>query len=53
MKNIKELFLNIAKQYDTADEILQALRSLQSCKEISENEYNTIISNWEDFLQFV
>ena len=51
MKNIKELFLTIARQHDTAEEILQALRGLLSCEEISENEYNTIILKWEEYLQ--
>ena len=38
---------------DDADDMLAQLRSLRTCDEITEEEYNYIISNWDDLLEEV
>ena len=35
---------------DDSDEMLEQLRSLRTCDEISEEEYDYILENWDDLL---
>lgn len=46
----KKLMFNLFNEYDDCDEITNALRSLESEKEISEAEYDYILINWDRFL---
>ena len=46
-----ELFVDIAKQEEDCDAILEKLRSLNSCGDVSDEEYNYIIDKWDDILK--
>ena len=43
--------LNNWVEGDDADDMLAQLRSLRTCNEITEKEYDYIVSNWDDLLE--
>ena len=47
---LKQLFIDTAKNYEEADDILNELRNLNTNKELSDEDYNTILSNWDTWL---
>ena len=50
MEHAREIFLEIAEQYETCEEMIDAFRSLQSCGELTEEEYNYINKEWDNML---
>lgn len=46
-----ELFVDIAEQEEDCDAIIDQLRSLNTCGDISEEEYDYIIDKWDDILE--
>ena len=50
MEHAEKVFVEIAEQYEDCDVILDDLRSLETCGEITEEEYDYLIANWDDLL---
>lgn len=50
IEELKDIFKDISEQYETCEEIISSLRSLASCFEITKEEYNIIMENYEDWL---
>ena len=50
MEKLKQLFIDTAKNYEEADDILNELRNLNTNKELSDDDYNTILTNWDSWL---
>ena len=46
-----DLFVNLAKQYEDVDDILDGLRSLNSKGDISDNNYDYICNHWDEILK--
>lgn len=51
LEKLKELFLDIAAQYEEAEEITDSLRSLNSEGELSDEGYDIIQNNWDEWLK--
>ena len=51
MEKLKEILFDLFDQYEEADDIVESLRSLNSCNNINDNEYDTIMANYEQWLQ--
>ena len=51
IKKLKEFFKSIASQYATYEEIIEDIRSLNSAKVISDEEYNYILEHWNELLK--
>lgn len=51
MENLKEILFSLFSQYENVEDIIDALRSLNSCKEITDNDYDVIMENYEKWLQ--
>jgi hypothetical protein len=47
---MKKLFIDIASQYESCEEIMSALRSLESNKEITSSDYDYILKNFDKWL---
>ena len=47
----EELFVDIAKQYVEHDDIKDRVRGLHSFGELSDSEYNYLISEWDNILK--
>lgn len=47
----EEIFVEIAEQYKTYDEIKEHIRSLHSADELSDDEYNYILQEWDNILR--
>ena len=47
----KEVLQNLAEDYDDCDDMIDALRSLEAEEEITSEEYDYIIANWDDLLK--
>ena len=47
---LKGILKDLAGEYETAEEITDALRSLESIGEISDSDYNIIQANWDEWL---
>ena len=47
---LKGILKDLAGEYETAEEITDALRSLESMGEISDSDYNIIQANWDEWL---
>ena len=45
---LKEILFDLFDSYEEAEDIIDALRSLESCKEITEDEYDKIMENYDD-----
>lgn len=50
MEHAKEVFKDLNEEYDDCEEILDALGSLLTCKEITDEEYEYITKNWNFLL---
>lgn len=50
-KKIENIFIDIAKQCSDCGEIIDNLRGLLTCHEITENDYNYLIKNFDDLLK--
>lgn len=48
--DLKKLFIDIAKENETCEEIIDCLRSLNSCKEITQSDYDYILKNFDKWL---
>lgn len=44
-------FVDIAKEHEDCEDILEELRGLASFGEVSQDEYNYIIQNWDNILR--
>ena len=44
------LFVDTAKQFEEYDDIKDKIRSLHSCGELTDSEYDYILENWDEFL---
>ena len=51
MEHAKKVFIKIAKQYEDYVDMLDALRSLKTCNEITEDEFSYIIKHWNKMLK--
>ncbi len=51
MKNLKEIAFNLFEKYEDYEDIINDLRSLNSEKIISNEEYNTILENYNSWLK--
>lgn len=51
MEKLKAILFDLFDQYEEADDIVESLRSLNSCNNINDNEYDTIMENYEQWLQ--
>lgn len=51
MGNLKNILFDLFSQYEDVEDIIDALRSLNSCNEITDNEYDIIMENYENWLQ--
>lgn len=49
-EELKELFQNISSDCDESEEILDRLRSLETCGEITSDQYDLILKNWEKWI---
>lgn len=47
---LKKLFIDIAIQHESCEEIMSALRSLESNKEITASDYDYILKNFDKWL---
>ena len=50
IKKAVEYFVDIAKRHDTYEEIKEELRSLHSCDELTDDEYNYLLEEWDNIL---
>lgn len=50
-KDLKELLFTLFDGSDDADEIKDTLRGMEAEWQISKEDYDTILENWEDWLQ--
>ena len=50
IKKLKEFFKSIASQYATYEEIIEDIRSLNSEKVISNEEYDYILEHWDEWI---
>lgn len=50
MERLKRLLYNLFNDYDEYEDIIDCLRSLESNNEITEQEYNTILNNYDKWL---
>ena len=51
IQDLEKTFVDIAKQYDDCEDIVESLRSLLSCGEINEKQYDYLIKNFDNILQ--
>ena len=51
MEQAIDLFLDLAEEFEDCDNILDGLRNLESEGELSEEQYNYIIQNWDNILK--
>lgn len=51
MEKLKEIMFDLFDTYEDCDDIIDALRGLNSCEEITEDEYDYCINNWDDILK--
>ena len=50
MEHAEKIFVEIAKQYETCEEMTEALRSLNSAGELSTEEYDYLNEEWDNLL---
>lgn len=50
MEHAREIFKSIAEQYETCEEIKDSIRSLVSVNELTEEEYDYILQEWDNML---
>lgn len=51
MKNWKELFFDLLSTCDCYEEIIDNLRSLETCKTITSEEYDNILKNYDKLVK--
>lgn len=51
MTNLKEIVFDLLDIYEEYDDIINAIRSLVSNGELSDNEYDYILENYDKFLE--
>lgn len=51
MERLKEILFDLFNQYEDVEDIIEDLRSLNTCEEITDNEYDVIMKNYEKWLQ--
>lgn len=51
MERLKEILFDLFNQYENVEDIIEDLRSLNTCEEITDNEYDVIMKNYEKWLQ--
>lgn len=49
-EHARKIFRSIAKQYETYEDIKEHIRDLHSTGELSDNEYNYILQEWDNML---
>lgn len=50
IKKAVEYFVDIAQSNETYEEIKEKLRSLHSCDELTDDEYNYLLAEWDNIL---
>jgi hypothetical protein len=50
MEHATELFIDIASQYEEYDDIKDRIRGLHSFGELTDDEYDYIITEWDNLL---
>lgn len=50
MEKLKELLFDLFDSYEGCEDIIDSLRSLESGNEITEQEYDIILDNYEKWL---
>lgn len=50
IEKLKELFKDIASQYETYEEIIEDIRGLNSAEEISDDDYDCILEHWDEWI---
>lgn len=48
---IKEIMFNLFDEYEDCDDIIDALRSLETEQKITEEEYDYAMKYWDEILQ--
>ena len=48
---LKEIFVDIAEEYTEYNDIKDRIRGLHSFGDITDDEYNYLIQNWDDILK--
>ena len=51
MEHAKRVFIKIAEQYEDYVDMLDALRSLKTRNEVTEEEFSFIIKHWNKILE--
>lgn len=51
MEHAEKVFVEVAEQCEDSVDMLDALRSLKTCNEITEEEYEYIIKHWNKMLK--
>ena len=46
----EEVFVSIAEQYEDCDDMIDALRSLESCGELTQAQYDYLTEEWDNLL---
>lgn len=47
----EQIFVDIAGQYDNCEDMINALRSLNSCGELTNEQYDYCIGHWDEMLE--
>jgi hypothetical protein len=50
-KEVEEIFVSIASEYEDCEPIIEELRNLNSCNEITDEEYNYLQAEWDNLLE--
>ena len=50
-QELEELFVDIASQHEECEPIIDNLRSLESMGEITHDEYDYLMSEWDNLLK--
>lgn len=51
MDKAEELFISIAEQHENCEDIIDNLRELNSSGQITDEEYNYILQEWDSMLK--
>ena len=51
MEHARKVFKSIAEQYETYDDIKEHIRSLHSTDELTDEEYDYILLEWDNMLK--
>lgn len=50
MEHARKVFKSIAEQYETYEDIKEHIRGLHSTDELTDEEYNYILQEWDNML---